>query len=325
MKKTVLLLVSFIVLAAVCEVLILREVPLDPRRLAAFLACFVLILTAFVAFTLPAFVKYLRAIALISPWHALAMPFALLVPYLILALGTGTFSILALAKLAAYVALPTLLVLPDRPHRATSVGWRDFAAMLALALPVGAGWLGGIWIWPEEVYFFRPLFCVCAGAYAFMVVRNLDGVGFRLTFRSADLFDGLANFAAFALPGILLGYALGFIAFRPVAVSFWDFAFRLFGTYVTIAIPEELLFRGILQNFLVRSINSERRGLYGLLIAAVIFGASHLHHAPAPNWRYALMATLAGIFYGNAYRTRHRLCAPALTHALVDAVWHFWF
>jgi membrane protease YdiL (CAAX protease family) len=102
--------------------------------------------------------------------------------------------------------------------------------------------------------------------------------------------------------------------------------FLLFiGIYLTVAIPEELMFRGILQNLLVRSIRTGPRGLYGLLIASVVFGAAHLHHAPAPNWRYAILATLAGIFYGNVYRTRQRLCASALTHALVDTLWHFWF
>jgi membrane protease YdiL (CAAX protease family) len=104
-----------------------------------------------------------------------------------------------------------------------------------------------------------------------------------------------------------------------------NFFFLFIGIYLTVAIPEELLFRGILQNLLVRSIHKGPRGLYGLLIASVVFGASHLHHAPVPNWRYAILATLAGIFYGNVYRTRQRLCASALTHALVDALWHFWF
>jgi membrane protease YdiL (CAAX protease family) len=37
------------------------------------------------------------------------------------------------------------------------------------------------------------------------------------------------------------------------------------------------------------------------------------------------MATLAGVFYGNAYRNRQRLCASGLTHTLVDTLWHFWF
>jgi membrane protease YdiL (CAAX protease family) len=104
-----------------------------------------------------------------------------------------------------------------------------------------------------------------------------------------------------------------------------QFVGEFMGIYVSIAIPEELLFRGILQNFLTKSFASERRALWGLLIASVVFGASHLHHAPVPNWRYAILATIAGIFYGNAYRTRQRLSCSALTHALVDVVWHFWF
>ena len=104
-----------------------------------------------------------------------------------------------------------------------------------------------------------------------------------------------------------------------------NFFFLFIGIYLTVAIPEEMLFRGILQNLLVRTIQKGPPGLYGLLIASVVFGASHLHHAPVPNWRYAILATLAGIFYGNVYRTRQRLCASALTHALVDTIWHFWF
>ncbi len=325
MKRPFLLLISLAALVAVGDGLILWRVRLDPARLTAFLACFVLTLTAFVALALPGFVKLLRHQALQSWQWALGMPFALLVPYLILAFGTGTFSGRAVLKLVAYIAVPNALLLPDRIHRPDHVGWRDFAAMLALGLPVSAGWLTGIWVWPEDVYIFRPLFCVCVGAYAFLVVRNLDGVGYRLTFRKGDVIDGLANFAAFALVGIPLGYALGFIRVHSQPVSLGGLALQLFAVYFTIAIPEELLFRGILQNFLVRSLRSPRRGLWGLLVASVVFGASHLHHAPVPNWRYAIMAALAGAFYGNAYRTRQRLSSPALTHALVDTVWHFWF
>jgi membrane protease YdiL (CAAX protease family) len=325
MKKTLYTVGTLIALVAAAEGLVLVRARPDPLRLAAFLAALALILTALVALTFPALVRQLRQQATASPWRALAMPFLLLVPYFIFAFGTGTFSVRAVGKLVAYIAVPTLLLLPDRLHRAERVGWRDLAAMLALALPVSAHWLGGIWTWPYELYFFSPLFCVGVGVYAFLVVRNLEGVGYRLSFRKRDVVDALVNFAGFALVGIPLGLFLGFIQYRPQGVSVWDFAIQLCGIYVTIAIPEELMFRGILQNFLVKSIQTGPRSLYGLLIAAVVFGASHLHHAPVPNWKYALMATLAGVFYGNAFRTRQRLSAPALTHALVDTVWHFWF
>jgi membrane protease YdiL (CAAX protease family) len=33
------------------------------------------------------------------------------------------------------------------------------------------------------------------------------------------------------------------------------------------------------------------------------------------------MATIAGIFYGRAFRRTGGLMAPALVHALVDTVW----
>jgi len=333
MKKALLLALALAALVAASEALILVRVRIDPAHLAWFLTGLALTLTAVGGLSVSGAVKQLRHLAVHWPALAVGLPFSLLAPYLIFAFGTATFSLVALGKLIAYIGVPTLLLFPDRLHRAERVGWRDFAAMLALGLPVSAGWLRGIWVWPPdavftegyELYLFRPLFCVCVGAYGFLVIRNLEGVGYRLGFRKKDIVDGLANFAAFALPAIPLGYALGFIAFRPQSVSLGEFAAQLFTIYLTIAIPEELLFRGILQNFLVRSLRGPRHGLYGLLLASVIFGASHLHHAPVPNWRYALMATLAGIFYGNAYRTRQRLSSPALTHALVDVVWHFWF
>lgn len=172
---------------------------------------------------------------------------------------------------------------------------------------------------------FRPLFCVCVGGYAFMVIRNLEGVGYQLLWRKGDFIDGLTNFAAFTLLGIPLGLALNFLHPHWQSIPPGQIALQFIGIYLTVAIPEELLFRGILQNFLVRSIPQGPRGLYGLILASVVFGASHLHHAPVPNWRYAMLATLAGLFYGNAYRNRHRLSSSALTHALVDTAWHFWF
>ena len=333
MKKGLQALLGLTLVAALAEGLILVRIRLDPWRSAALLESVALLVGAFVALTQTAFVRQLRHWALTAVWVAAGLPFLLLVPYLLLALGTGTFAVLALGKLIAYILVPTVLLLPDRLHHPATIGWRDLLAMLALAVPVSAGWLQGIWIWPQDIYVFRPVFCVLVGGYAFMVLRGLEGVGFCLVWRKKDVSDGLLNLLAFSILAIPLGLALNFlhphatatvghgISLGPVG----NFFFLFVGIYLTVAIPEEFLFRGILQNLLVRSIDKGPHGLYGLLIASVVFGASHLHHAPVPNWRYAILATLAGVFYGNVYRLRQRLCASALTHALVDAMWHFWF
>jgi membrane protease YdiL (CAAX protease family) len=39
------------------------------------------------------------------------------------------------------------------------------------------------------------------------------------------------------------------------------------------------------------------------------------------NWRYVLLAAIAGVFYGRAWRTDRRIAASSITHATVDTVW----
>jgi CAAX protease family protein len=312
-------------LAALAESLVLLRVRYPPVPLGALLLSFTLVVGAFVALADDGFVRELRARAVASFGAAAGVPFLLLIPYLILAFGTGTFSFYGAGKLTAYIGVPVLLLLPDRLRAATHAGWRDFAAVFALAFPVGAHWLQGIWMWPEDLYFFRPLYSVLIGGYAFMVIRNLEGVGYKLTVGWRDTAEAVLHFAGFAFLAIPVGMALGFIQPRAASPSPWSVGFQFIGIYLTVAIPEEMLFRGILQNFLVKSFRSQRRELYGLLTASVIFGAAHLHHAPVPNWRYMILATLAGIFYGNTYRRRGRVSASALTHTLVDTIWRFWF
>ena len=334
-RTALLYLIGLLILAGLSEAIVLvvargTGVRLPPLELAAFLTCLSLVLGVFVAFTSASFVRQLRERALRSPAVALAMPLALVLPYLLYALATRTFTLAALGKLVGYIAVPVALLLPDRLHHRERASWRDFAAMLALGYPIAARWLTGIWVWPEELYFFRPIYSVCIGAYAFLVVRNLEGVGYRLVFRKGDVVEGLSNWVAFAIVGIPLGLALHFIHPHRTDTLDWltlvtRFAGQFVAIYITVAIPEEFLFRGVLQNLLVKSLPGARRGLWGLLIASVVFGISHLHHAPVPNWRYAIMATVAGVLYGNAYRNRKRLPAPALTHTLVDSMWHFWF
>jgi CAAX protease family protein len=324
--KNALLAIAGLTLAAVAaEAILLTRVHLDPWRLAALFESLSLLLGVFVAFTQTDFVRRLRKWALLSRRHATLMPFILLLPYLLLAFSTRTFSFVALGKLGAYIAVPTLLLLPDRIRSAESAGWRDFTAMLSLGLPVSAGWLGGIWIWPEDIYIFRPIFCVCVGAYAFLVIRNLKDAGYKLLFKKGDLTEGSVNFVAFIILTIPLGLVLHFIHPHAHHISVFSFIADFVGIYLTVAIPEEFLFRGILQNLLVKTFKGPRRGQYGLLLASFVFGLSHLHHAPVPNWRYGILATLAGFFYGNAWRVQKRTSASAFTHAMVDTMWHFWF
>jgi membrane protease YdiL (CAAX protease family) len=162
---------------------------------------------------------------------------------------------------------------------------------------------------------------VDAGIYGFLVIRQLGGVGFDLRLRLADVGIGLRELAWYTPIALALGLSLGFLHFHrswPGGVAMaeaWIFTFSF------IAIPEELFFRGWLQNLLER-----RMGRYpALFLTAILFGLSHFSkRAIFFNWRYVLLAAVAGVFYGRAWRRERRVAASAITHASVDAIWSLW-
>ena len=83
-------------------------------------------------------------------------------------------------------------------------------------------------------------------------------------------------------------------------------------------LPEEVLFRGLIFNILQRTIRGH--GPWpALVISSVIFGLAHLNNPPG-DWRYVLLATMAGMTYGWAYLRTGSLLAPSYAHALVDII-----
>jgi membrane protease YdiL (CAAX protease family) len=57
----------------------------------------------------------------------------------------------------------------------------------------------------------------------------------------------------------------------------------------------------------------------------VLFGFSHITNLGFPNWRYVILASIAGLFYGWTWRKTGSILASAMVHAAVDAAWHFLF
>jgi membrane protease YdiL (CAAX protease family) len=128
----------------------------------------------------------------------------------------------------------------------------------------------------------------------------------------------LAFYTPLAIP---LGLGLGFLHLHPSAPWLPRLPAAFLFTFFFIAVPEELFFRGWLQNLLERRI-----GRYpALFFTAALFGLAHFNkHAVHFNWRYVLLAALAGIFYGRAWRQQRRVGASAITHACVDTIWSLW-
>ena len=244
-----------------------------------------------------------------------------LVPYLLYAGATADFRWLACAKLLAFAAVPFGLFAAAPIRRTERLNWQDVLVLVWLLAPVLLGQMGGIWNVPENLDFMARLFLLGVAAWSFLIWRGVERSGYEFRCSSACLRDFAGSVAGIAAIAIPLGFALHFIAWNPR----WRGAACLLSDYATVflfvALLEEFLFRGLLQNLLEGSLRS-RHAAQG--VAAVLFGMSHIRHAPYPNWRYVIVATVAGWFYGSAYRHHRSLVASCATHALVDTVWRTW-
>ena len=247
-------------------------------------------------------------------------PALLCIPYLIVAISYGRFQ---WSWFALYALLPVLISLllcraslADPEQRGD---WRDFLVLAMLGLAVDLRWFEPAW--PPRFGALNKILLLDAGIYGFLVVRRLHGVGFDLRLRWSDWRIGLRELAIYAPVAIVLGLALGFLHFHAYIPAMYQVLPGWLFTFFFIAVPEELFFRGWMQNLLERRMGPG----WSLAMTAVLFGLSHFNKRAAHfNWRYVVLALLAGVFYGRAWRQERRVGASAITHASVDTLWSIW-
>jgi uncharacterized protein len=222
---------------------------------------------------------------------------------------------------AAYSVLPALLV-------ASSTGkppgtWEDYAAMMLVWLPVEFRWMYRVFPYPTELtHSLTILLALGAGVSAFVLLRRMDGIGYAIVWRPGFAANVAIHFLIFTVIAVALGIEIGFLKFDPTLARLRSLPLAVVGITFFTAWPEEFLFRGVLQNLLSRTFKNQWAGL---AVASMIFGLSHILHAPYPNWKYVFLATIAGLFYGHVWMKTGSLFPGALVHALVDVSWHLLF
>jgi membrane protease YdiL (CAAX protease family) len=246
----------------------------------------------------------------------------LAVPYAIVTVAAGNF---AWSWLLLYALLPVAM--------AAAVAWGGgderarfwvlLAVLVVLGLSVDLRWFERAW--PPYLSIFNKVLLLDAGIYSFVALRPLEGTGFDLGLRLRDIAIGLREFGVYLPIALSLGLSLGFLHLHsfggPIARVLAQWAEAWVFAFFFIAVPEELFFRGWLQNLLERRIG---RG-WALAVTAVLFGLAHFNKRAAHfNWRYVLLAAIASVFYGRAWRQNRRVGASAVTHATVDSVWSLW-
>jgi uncharacterized protein len=268
-----------------------------------------------------------RVIRVVGRWPRilrLAAPGLLVIPYAGLALSQHMFR---WEWFGLYLLLPVAMAwlleqaaAADPEQRGD---WRDALILLTLGLVVDLRWFDSAW--PAGQRGLGNLLLVDAGLYGFLAIRRLSGTGFDFHLRWSDWTTGLRELLFFTPVVLVLGLWLGFIHPHANRPPIGTAALTWAQIFIFVAVAEELFFRAWVQNLLERRVG--RRA--ALLIASVLFGLSHFNKRnPAGqhfNWHYVLIATIAGIFYGRAWRQARRVPASTITHTFVDWLWTFWF
>ena len=197
---------------------------------------------------------------------------------------------LALAY-AAYLFVPVSLLLLCRDSNGRSAPLWGIAAANLFWLPIELDLLPSLLVPPPDGFDVSQVVGIVAGFYLFLVAWPLAGIGCTFALEGRDFRFAGAAWAAYAVVALPIGFLTDFLTWRPDV----DIA-GLMATpviiYMTTALPEEFLFRGVIQNLLTRCWGPR----VGLWVAAIVFGLAHL-----PDLRYVILATLAGLGYGWVY------------------------
>lgn len=241
-------------------------------------------------------------------------------PWLIYALSTGHFNFPALALLGviALVMCFWYVVFPAHPAAdliylslfAAIILFKVFARIYPPPLP------------KLDVSILGHLMLIRVVAFSLIAIRGNSGVtDYRFI---PTLRESLAGLRWFAILLPVTGgvyWALGLVVLRQQPLNIVLVIGTFFGILWVVALSEEFLFRGLLQPWIDRWTSSP---LFALLATSLLFGSVHLaynFHGAFPNWRFAIVAAILGLFCGLARRQTGGIQAGMLAHALTVAVW----
>jgi uncharacterized protein len=227
----------------------------------------------------------------------------------------------------AYTAAPVACAYVQGPSQATKPSVLDFLAILLLWLPLEFGAGASLIPRPAQGFLHSVAYgiAILLGLIVFLLFRSFAGMKYSLPFAATDLWRPLAAYVVLAPILAILGVAIGFIPPPHAPTASPRTMIAAFGLiFLGTALPEEILFRSLIQNLLMRRFG-ETTGM--LAIASIVFGCAHLDNGPQPlpNWRYAILASIAGFAYGKVFQKSSSVCSSALLHMLVDWTKHAFF
>ena|SRR6266567_2644568 len=285
-----------------------------------------LLLAAVFGLFVPAAQNGLRAALHRKPALVWALPILLTAIFSVAAAQAGVVSVKLTLLVLLYAAAPVACVFPLGPAGKTPHAL-DFVAILLLWLPLEFAAGQALVPRPAQGFLHSVAYgiAILLGLTLFLCFRAFPGMKYNLPRAKRDYWLPLAAFAIAAPVLAAVGVAIGFIPPPHLPLQSGGRMAAAFGLILAgTALPEEILFRALIQNLLMLRFGS---GIRTLLLASLIFGAAHLDNGPQPlpNWRYMILATVAGIAYGRVFVLASTVLSSALLHSLVDWTKHFFF
>ncbi len=286
-----------------------------------------LLLAGVFGFFAPPAQNRLRSALHSRPALVWAVPLLLTAVFAGAALLAGAFSLPLLLGVLGYAAAPVLCVFLAGAGAIKAPGALDFAAILLLWLPIEFGAGAALVPRPAQGFLHSVAYgiAILLGLTLFLGFRSFSGLKYNLPRARRDLLLPLAGFALLAPVIIAIGIPIGFLTAPHWPVKSAGAMTGGFGIiFAATALPEEILFRSLIQNLLMLRFGESGRTL---LAASLIFGCAHLDNGPqpAPNWRYFILATIAGWAYGKVFQKSSTVLSSAGLHAMVDWTKHFLF
>lgn len=199
------------------------------------------------------------------------------------------------------------------------LSWNDVALWMLLWIPFDLRW--SMEMHPLLGYTWWAIAISLIAVIGWQGYRNAE-VGFNLVPKFKDLYAALLALLMIMVVVVPAGLTSGFLTFAvPEKFNVAKSAAHFIGIFLTIALPEELFFRGLLLRGLEK-VSSKK--WVPMVVSSLAFGLMHWNNVSGLTTQitYITLAALAGLGYAWAYKkSGNNLLAAILTHTLVDWIW----
>ena len=221
----------------------------------------------------------------------------------------------------ATIVCAGLEVLKQSRNQVFTFGWNDLLLWLVLWIPFDLRWYMGMLPAGIDSYAWWSVALSVIAVIGWHGYRGAD-IGYNLVPKLRDLRIALLALVMIMVVVAPPGLLTGFLTFSiPKSFNATKIIFSFVGLFLTVALPEELFFRGILLRGLEKQFS---RKWIPLVISSLAFGLMHWNNASTLSTQitYISLAALAGVGYGWTYRkSGNNLLAAILVHTLVDWTW----